>query len=302
MSPRKGQYVDGHEREDVVKYWREVFLPAMAALESRMRKWSSNDGPETVPDSHTRCVVVWFHDESTFYANDCRQKTWEHKNGKARLRAKGDGSSLMIAEFVSADHGFLCSPDGTESARVVFRAGKGSGRDGYFTNEEIRKQAEKAMDILAKYFPDEDHILVFDNATTHVKHAGTALSATRMPKGPPATFGVDVPIVGDDGKQKKGLDENLLKERIHMANGRFSDGTDQEFYYPDDHPALPGYFKGMATILEERGFENAGSLKAQCKKTFSECAQQDNCCCRRILFNQPDFVDVESILETDAKA
>jgi hypothetical protein len=51
----------------------------------------------------------------------------------------------MIADFVSADssYGWLRSPDGTESAGVVFRAGK--GRDGYFDNENIRAQAACAM-------------------------------------------------------------------------------------------------------------------------------------------------------------
>ena len=32
----KGVYMDGHEREDVVKYRKEVFLPAMAQFEARM--------------------------------------------------------------------------------------------------------------------------------------------------------------------------------------------------------------------------------------------------------------------------
>ena len=42
-----------------------------------------------------------------------------------------------------------------------------------------------AMDILEEYFPDEDHVMVFDNATTHLKRADTALSARKMPKFPP---------------------------------------------------------------------------------------------------------------------
>jgi hypothetical protein len=34
-----------------------------------------------------------------------------------------------------------------------------------------------AMDILEEHYPDEDHVLVFDNATTHLKRADDALSA-----------------------------------------------------------------------------------------------------------------------------
>jgi hypothetical protein len=54
--------------------------------------------------------------------------------------------------------------DGKESAREIFKPGKNC--DGYFTNEEIMEQAEKAMEILARDYPDEDHILIYDNATT----------------------------------------------------------------------------------------------------------------------------------------
>lgn len=88
----------------------------------------------------------------------------------------------MISDFVSADYGWLQSPDGTESAQVLFRAGK--NRKGYFTCEDIVAQAEKAMEILAKHYAHEDHVFVYDNATTHLKHADNALSASKMTKGP----------------------------------------------------------------------------------------------------------------------
>ena len=38
------------------------------------------------------------------------------------------------------------------------------------------------MDILDKYYAEEDHVLVFDNATTHTKWADGALSARSMLK------------------------------------------------------------------------------------------------------------------------
>jgi len=42
-----GQYVDGHEREDMVKYWQEVFLSAWAELDKYTRK--CKDGKEDIP-------------------------------------------------------------------------------------------------------------------------------------------------------------------------------------------------------------------------------------------------------------
>jgi hypothetical protein len=46
------------------------------------------------------------------------------KSEKAVPRVKGEGASLMAADYVSADYGWMWSPDGKESARVLFKAGK----------------------------------------------------------------------------------------------------------------------------------------------------------------------------------
>jgi hypothetical protein len=45
----------------------------------------------------------------------------------------------------------------------------------------IIAQSRTTMDILSKHFPDEEHILVFNNTTTHLKLADDALSAIKMP-------------------------------------------------------------------------------------------------------------------------
>lgn len=54
-------------------------------------------------------------------------------------------------------------------------------------------------------------------------------------------------------------------------------------------------------ILHERGLIQESKLRAQCKDF--KCAKgATNCCCRRVLYNQPDFVAVESNLERICKA
>ena len=153
-----------------------------------------------------------------------------------------------VADFVSADYGWLRSPDIKESSRVLFRAGK--GRDGYFDNENIRTQAACAMDILRAHYPHVDLILIFDNAMTHLKRAEGSLSASKMPKGTSEKFMVDVNVVDETGKAVYGPDGKILKRNVPMANGKFKDGTEHLFYYPEGHE-LAGQFKGMAKILEE---------------------------------------------------
>ena len=207
----------------------------------------------------------------------------------------------MVADFVSAEYGWLRTRDGKWSAQVLFRAGK--GRDGYFDNDQIRNQLSTAMSIVKEAYPDEDHIFIFDNAKTHSKRTEGSQSALRMTKGPSANFLVEVNDVGVDGKVKYTPDRKILKKKVKMSNGQLKDGTEQEFYWPDDADhEFHGQFKGMVWILEERGYHNAGKLKAQCGKKFSDCLPgKTDCCCQLLLLNEPDFANVESILETEAR-
>ena len=170
-------------------------------------------------------------------------------------------------------------------ARTLFKAGK--ARDGYFTNEDVIQQATRAMDILDKDFPDERHVFSYDNATTHLKRHPDALSATKMTLNSSVNFLCTAVIDGKDVK-------------VHMRDGQFPDGTPQALYYPDGHPEA-GSFKGMRQLILERNAKGAKlpdptKLKAQCKKFDCELGRID-CCCRRILYNQPDFTNQKSILE-----
>jgi hypothetical protein len=158
------------------------------------------------------------------------------------------------------------------------------------------------MDILDKGYPDEDHVLVFDNATTHLKREEDALSATKMPKFTlklGTNWGVTVSEFDEDRNLVHGTDGKVLKTQIRMVNAKFADGTIQSLYWPDGHERA-GAFKGMAAILQERGFANMHKLKAQCKDFKCE-RDATHCCCRHILYNQPDFVDVPSKLKTFCK-
>jgi hypothetical protein len=153
-----GQYIDGHEHINVMNYRQKVFLPLWMSIEEQTRRWTADFANEDGEWPCNRRTVVWFHDESTFYANDQWKLHWVHKDEKAIPCAKGEGASLMVADFVSANYGWLRSPDKTKEARVIFKAGINC--EGYFMNEDILKQATMAMDILKEHYPDDDHDLV----------------------------------------------------------------------------------------------------------------------------------------------
>lgn len=103
---------------------------------------------------------------------------------------------------------------------------------------------------------------------------------------------------GCDGNNKIVYDSTTkkpVKEKIKMQDAEFG-GRPQPLYFPHDHPTHPGLFKGMAQLLVERGYTNAPSLRAECPK-FKCKAGATDCCCRRLLYSEPDFVNVESLLE-----
>ena len=100
QSTPKGQYVDGHEREDVVAYRKQVFIPKWKEIMNRMAVWDK-DMKEHLPSGEGKRVIAWFHDESVFYAHDRQKKGWYHKDASAKPYAKGEGASLMIADFES---------------------------------------------------------------------------------------------------------------------------------------------------------------------------------------------------------
>ncbi|KAG2074894.1 hypothetical protein BDR04DRAFT_1126601 [Suillus decipiens] len=295
----KGQYVDGYECQDVVHYHQNIFLPVWFHYQSQMWKWKEDDVTvEEVEEVSTVAVasgcrvVVWFHDESTFYANDRRKQCWVHDSEGAVPQPKGEDTSLMVADFVSVDYGFLHSKDGSESVRVLFRAGK--ARDSFFTNQDITAHAAKAMSILEKDYPDEDHVLIFDNACTHLKRADDALSAYTMPKWPSSTWGVSISTDSPDGKPLKG--------KIHMGDGWLPNGNPQSLYFSEGPNNKAGWFKGMLQILIEHRYTNTPNLKAQCKDFKCPGDGKDDCCCHRLMYNQPDFANVESVLEASCCA
>lgn len=139
------------------------------------------------------------------------------------------------------------------------------------------KQVDKAIDIFedrTKGFAQG--LFIFDNAPSHQKRAADALSARYMPKFP-----------------KEGWTN---KNGPRMRPTTLPDGRIQEFYFPDDHPRYPGYFKGMKVIIQERGLWPEKELLAQCEGFKCELGAT-TCCCRRLLFTQPDFVNQKTQLE-----
>jgi hypothetical protein len=161
-------------------------------------------------------------------------------------------------------------------ACIFFEAGH--QRDGYFDSDGLLEQVERAIDIFdSKCNGTMTGLFMFDNAPSHQKRNPDALSARKMIKNPKLGW-----TPTPDGPR--------------MRNGKFADGREQEFYYSDDHPTMPGWFKGSAQILQERGLFQEG-MRATCEKSCFDNKENLTCCCRKALFYQPDFVAQKSQLQ-----
>ncbi|KAB5587848.1 hypothetical protein CTheo_8710 [Ceratobasidium theobromae] len=198
-------------------------------------------------------VIVWFHDKSIFYSNDRQLVHWVGPDEHATPYKKGEGSTLMVADFVSARFGWLKGKNG-ESARVTFKPGV--NRDGWFTCARVVQQLEDAVKIAKETYPEYTHIFIYDNAPSHTKRPEDAVSARLMPKGEVQYF--------PRPYTPKGSTEKVFLPR--MEPGKLPDGTAQSFYWPDDHERTDrrGWFKGMAQILRERGLHNVAAKRAEC--------------------------------------
>ena len=69
-------------------------------------------------------MVIWHHGELTYYTNDWHKICWVHKGEQEVPYAKGEGVSLMVTDFISANYGWLHSPYGNQQAQVLFKARK----------------------------------------------------------------------------------------------------------------------------------------------------------------------------------
>jgi hypothetical protein len=154
---KKGVYVDGHEREDVVAY-RKEFLERMLEFEKFMVEYDDKTLEpllnDTIESGAAKQYILVTHDESTFYSNDGRRHGWAPR-GEQPLRKKGRGRGLMVSDFLLETvgrlllpeemHAALQDPTFPQEACEIFEFG---GEKGYWTGENVVKQVSQAYHLI----------------------------------------------------------------------------------------------------------------------------------------------------------
>ena len=250
VSSKKGIYIDGHERTDVVEY-RMLYLKRLDILASthlppplcsdELSTHALQPPLRTDEPSPHRELVLIFHDESIFHSNDDQGWMWGEK-GKTVLKPKGQGRGIMVSDFIDEHNGFLALtdveyeqgkqtyPDLQQQARKLLKYG--AEFEGYWNSNKFLEQVEAAIKIAKVKYPcDQFNVFwFFDHSSGHTAFAEDALNANRM-------------NVNPGGKQP------LMHDTIY--NGEL-----QKMVLADGTP------KGMKMVLMERNV-NVSGMKAE---------------------------------------
>ena len=269
IDKKKGTFVDGHERPDVVEY-RKAFLRKMIvcgmltpgdAPTDEVRQSFPTDIEAPTQERASRIIII-FHDESIFHANDDETVQWGTEDQRF-VRPKSKGAGLMVSDFIEETGGYLGLTDQEyqeakqqrpgiqKSARVIIEYGE--NKEGYFTSERFLDQLEMAVEIAEYKYPRRKGYrlyFVFDQSSCHMAYAEDALNVEKMNKNP-------------GGAQPK------LRDTIY-------NGKAQGMQFRDGTP------KGLSQVLSERGVRVTNMTKDEMKE---------------ILRNHPDFKNEKTKVE-----
>ena len=131
MSHKKGAYVDGHERDDVVAY-RKEHLKKLDELRGTHLPppLCSDETAVTMPedDETKKNLVLIFHDESIFTTHE--GQTWVWGTGdQPYIQPKTKGAGIMVSDFITQQTGLLQLDDQQhEMAKQIRHAFPQTGR------------------------------------------------------------------------------------------------------------------------------------------------------------------------------
>ena len=206
LAAKKGCYVDGHERDDVVED-RRKFLCQMVALGFLNSDNAPTEGAKSALPDDLHCPekaivdkkVILFHDESTFQANEDQTTLWGTK-GTVMIKPKNKSSGIMVSDFIDEKNGYLClaqeeyvrarevdSSTVWMKARCLFEYGE--AKEGYWTSDKFVQQMKVAIRIAEFKYPKREgwrHVWIFDHSSCHAAMADDSLDVSKMNVNPGA--------------------------------------------------------------------------------------------------------------------
>ncbi len=242
----KGYYTDQHNRDDVVFYRDNVFLPLMEEIKARFIVYDGDDMENETWPIDGKPIVLVTHDESTFFEHDEKAFLWMEGDKKA-LRSKSRGRSLMISGFVCACHGFMKAIINNVHSKSYILFEAGTNREGWWNNDKLVQQVQDCFPLIKHLHPNADILFAFDNSMAHHKR-------------PPNGLCVELLTLKDGGKNIPLMKETTFTD----INGVIHS---QKMQLPDGTP------KGMRTMLMERGkwMPHMKTICADCENDIPFC-------------------------------
>ena len=136
QSHKKGAYVDGHERDDVIAHRREYLDMVKKLHDSHLPPPPSGErAPTPPPDAESKKkLVLIYHDESIFSTNEGRRNSTEDKRGRYNgVGIEHDGFlKLSSSEAALAKY---TDPTFSTTAREY-----GAEKEGYWEQQEVHEK------------------------------------------------------------------------------------------------------------------------------------------------------------------
>ncbi|PBK86096.1 hypothetical protein ARMGADRAFT_1047942 [Armillaria gallica] len=167
---KKRVYMDGHERPDMVKYWDNVFLLAMALYEARMTHYEGPDLKPVEPQlpPGVKKIIAYFHDECCFHVLDYKKSAWLLKD-QTLLQQKSCGHLIHVSDFLTEGTGRL----------IIY---PGAGGDAWWDTQQLIKQVKHPMKIHDAVNLGTTALFIFDQLSAHASLSSDALHAFDMNK------------------------------------------------------------------------------------------------------------------------
>ena len=284
---KKGVYVDGHEREDVVTYRQEVFLLIIAELDSYTRQYEERGNStwkvtEPKLSQGVQRHVFYYHDESCFHGHDYKKIIWLDKiTEQQKMPGKSKGKLIHVSDFIGPE-GRITVPDlGLDARKIIY---PGAGGDPWWDTKQLLVQISTTLEIFEKKHPNCTAVLVFDQSSAHTSHGEGALNA----------FDINL----TDGGKKPTPKDTYYPPECTIPELR---GTIQTLHTIDAKGNKSN--KGVKTILKERGCwpEKAPNLrcKVRCPPPVAypvPISDTPTCCLARILSTHKDFFEQKSAI------
>jgi hypothetical protein len=177
---KKGVYVDGYKREDVIEYRQKEFLPQMALYQSLTTNYEEDANKVLQPILPTlppgeKEHVIYYHDESCFHAKDYSTRIWLDEN-QQKMPSKSKGGLIHCSDFISLEGRLTI---GQKDARKIIYPG-GPQKNAYWDTEALLEQIDEAIDIFEEKHPNKVAVFVFDQSSAHASKGSRALNAFAM--------------------------------------------------------------------------------------------------------------------------